>query len=282
MQHSTIRASLRRVHERPHDRSAPPGPGRRHVRRGPVRRRASVPACLVLLLVLSLSLSTVGAPARASEPAPGSGVWPLSPHPRVVAGFHPPTTRWGAGHRGVDLAGRPGQVVRAALAGRVVYAGVLAGRGVVVVDHGAVRATYEPVAATVHPGDRVAAGTTIGRLQILGSHCLPATCLHWGLIEGRDRYLDPLTLVGAAPVILLPLPRLPAPPAPVRARGASGPAVRPLVDVPAAGNRPAREPVPRVPVPLVPVVPLGQHGEHVAHDVPGGGGVRGAWRRSPM
>ena len=85
--------------------------------------------------------------AQGDEPAPTDGVWPLDPRPAVARGFEPPASRWGAGHRGVDLAGRPGQPVRAALPGRVTFAGTLAGRGVVVVDHGSTRTTYEPVAA---------------------------------------------------------------------------------------------------------------------------------------
>ncbi len=128
----------------------------------------------------------------------------------MVAGFDPPATRWGAGHRGVDLAGTVGAPVRSALAGTVTFAGRLAGRGVVVVDHGGTRTTYEPVTASVRVGDRVAAGATIGRLELFGSHCFPRACLHWGLIEGRDHYLDPLTLVGAAPVVLLPIAGAPA------------------------------------------------------------------------
>jgi hypothetical protein len=154
--------------------------------------------------VLVLVLLTPRASA-AGSPTPGRGVWPLQPRPPVVAGFDPPATRFGSGHRGADLAGRPGAAVHTALAGRVTFAGRLAGRGVVVVDHGATRTTYEPVAATVHVGDRVATGAVIGRLQTFGSHCFPRACLHWGLIEGADHYLDPLTLVGAAPVRLLPL-----------------------------------------------------------------------------
>jgi murein DD-endopeptidase MepM/ murein hydrolase activator NlpD len=124
-----------------------------------------------------------------------------------------------------------GQQVHAALAGVVTFAGRLAGRGVVVVDHGSLRTTYEPVGASVQVGDRVGAGEVIGRLQLFGSHCFPGACLHWGLIEGRDHYLDPLTLVGAAPVRLLPLgglaqqgpPSLPARP-PVPAAGTPPPA----------------------------------------------------------
>ena len=54
-------------------------------------------------------------------------------------------------------------------------------------------------------GDTVDAGGTLGRLELFGSHCFPRACLHWGLIEGAEHYLDPLTLVGAGPVRLLPL-----------------------------------------------------------------------------
>ena len=165
-------------------------------------RRPLVLVPATLLTALSMA---VAPPARADPPAPASGVWPLQPRPAVVAGFDPPASRYGAGHRGVDLGGHLGAPVRTALAGRVSYARRLAGRGVVVVDHGTTRTTYEPVAATVHVGDRVRTGAVIGRLQLFGSHCFPRSCLHWGLIEGRDHYLDPLTLVGAAPVRLLPL-----------------------------------------------------------------------------
>lgn len=147
--------------------------------------------------------------ARGVEPPPAvtpvaGAVWPLTPAPDVVRGFDPPLSRYGAGHRGADLLGSPGQAVVAAAPGRVTFAGSLAGRGVVVVSHGATRTTYEPVTATVAVGDTVAAGARIGTLQAVASHCAPATCLHWGLIEG-ETYLDPLTLVGAGPVRLLPL-----------------------------------------------------------------------------
>lgn len=137
------------------------------------------------------------------------GGWPLRPEPEVVSGFAPPPVAWAAGHRGVDLLGRPGQQVRAARPGTVTFAGRIAGRGVVVVSHGATRTTYEPVTASVARGDDVAQGAALGRLELLGSHCLPRACLHWGLLRG-DTYLDPLTLVGRGPVRLLPWAGLPA------------------------------------------------------------------------
>jgi murein DD-endopeptidase MepM/ murein hydrolase activator NlpD len=152
--------------------------------------------------VLSVLLA-VSAAARATEPDP-VGVWPLQPRPEVVAGFDPPDDPWGAGHRGVDLLGVPGQSVHTALAGRVAYAGLLAGRGVVVVDHGDTRTTYEPVTALVAVGDVLGRGAVIGELQTMGSHCPPQACLHWGWLRGDD-YRDPLDLVGGGAVRLLPL-----------------------------------------------------------------------------
>lgn len=155
-----------------------------------------------ILVVLATFLGA--GPAHAAGTVPNAGVWPLLPRPEVVAGFDPPAQDWNAGHRGVDLRGAAGQTVRAAKSGQVTYAGRLAGRGVVVVAHGDTRTTYQPVDATVHVGDTVTTGQKIGVLTTFGSHCWPRTCLHWGLIRG-ETYLDPLTLVGAGPVRLLPL-----------------------------------------------------------------------------
>lgn len=157
------------------------------------------------LLLLGLVLATVspGLPAAdASQDVP-VGVWPLQPRPEVVAGFDPPAVPWAAGHRGVDLAGHPGQQVRAALPGRISFSGRIAGKAVVVVDHGPTRTTYEPVASQLPVGTDVTAGHPIGTLELAGSHCFPRACLHWGWLRGQI-YLNPLLLVGMGPVRLLP------------------------------------------------------------------------------
>ncbi|MGZ4467794.1 MAG: murein hydrolase activator EnvC family protein [Nocardioidaceae bacterium] len=178
-------------------------------------------------------------PSGLSGGSPTAGVWPLQPEHEVVHGFDPPATTWGAGHRGVDLLGHPGEQVHAAAAGTVTFAGSLAGRGVVVVDHGATRTTYEPVTAAVHVGDQVRAGALLGTLQAGIGHCWPRTCLHWGLIRGTT-YLDPLSLVGAPhPVRLLPLGSpVPLPPVVSRSGFSSGSASGP-VGVP---SRPVAQP----------------------------------------
>ncbi len=161
----------------------------------------------VLLVLVHLSLSGVAGPAHARPDDP-VGVWPLDPRPDVVRHFEPPPTPYAAGHRGVDLAGSPGQAVLASLAGTVGFAGSIGGKPVVTVLHGGRRTTYEPVVASVERGQEVAAGDVLGRLVVTDSHCFPAACLHWGLVEGDGdarTYLDPLSLVGGGPVRLLPL-----------------------------------------------------------------------------
>lgn len=188
-----------------------------HVTAG--RTRVRVARLLVVMAALLASSSVIPAAEAAAsgvagdaDPAP-TGVWPLQPEPSIVRGFDPPSCPWCAGHRGIDLAGVVVEAVHAVLPGTVRYAGMLAGRGVVVVDHGATRTTYEPVAATVRRGDVVAGGAVIGRLESVGSHCFPAACLHLGLIRDIDDvYLDPLSVLPAAPepVRLLPLWQTPA------------------------------------------------------------------------
>lgn len=161
----------------------------------------------VLVVLLALVL-TAGAP-----PVPGP----------VVRGFDPPERVWLAGHRGVDLAGVAGEPVTAPSAGVVTFAGLVAGRPVLVVDHGEVRSTLEPVHATVPVGARVAMGDVVGRL-VEGHACPAGTCLHWGLKRGEE-YLDPLSLT-ASPVRLLPEDAA----AGVRVRAAAREAARLLAD----------------------------------------------------
>lgn len=134
-------------------------------------------------------------PAAVSRPPAMAWTWPLDGAPRVVRAFSPPAQPWLAGHRGVDLAGQDGLRVRTAGRGIVVYAGRIADRGVVSVAHaGGLRTTYEPVLATVSPGQQVETGEPLGILEVGHAGCPVDICLHWGLRRG-EIYLDPLLLV---------------------------------------------------------------------------------------
>ncbi|MDP3968065.1 MAG: M23 family metallopeptidase [Nocardioides sp.] len=179
----------------------------RSTARHPLPRRLRLPGPVLTLFLVALVAGFPAVVATSPAASAGSASWPLAPRPEVLSRFDPPSSTWAAGHRGVDLLGTPGQPVRAALGGTVAYAGLLAGKGVVVVRHGSTRTTYEPVDAVVDVGATVAPGEVLGHLNPAGSHCLPRTCLHWGLIEdtlGGDAYRDPLSLVGGGPIRLLP------------------------------------------------------------------------------
>ena len=146
-------------------------------------------------------------PVASDATTPRSGYdWPVtgdSGEGDVLRAFDPPPLPWLPGHRGVDLAAETGAPVRAAGAGTVAFAGMVAGRPVVSIQHpDGLRTTYEPVTPTVQAGDAVDQGAVIGRLSDAGSHCEPS-CLHWGVRTGTDAYLDPLLLVGAEVVIRL-------------------------------------------------------------------------------
>jgi murein DD-endopeptidase MepM/ murein hydrolase activator NlpD len=141
-------------------------------------------------------------PARLTPQARYS--WPLPPVPKVLRRFAVGPHPWSPGHRGVDLAADGGQGVLAAGPGMVVFAGRVAGMGVVVVDHGGgLRTTYEPVAPGTRVGTRTVAGTRLGALEAWPGHCA-ASCLHWGAIRA-GAYVDPLALLGLVPPVLLPL-----------------------------------------------------------------------------
>lgn len=146
----------------------------------------------------TLPLETgVDAPARAGLVAAGL----------LMRDFAPPSVRWGAGHRGVDILAAPEATVRAPHEGTVAFVGVVVDRPLVVVTHpDGLRSTLEPVIGELTVGDRVARGEPLGRIAPgSATHCAPATCLHWGVRRG-ETYVDPLALVGRLEaVVLLPL-----------------------------------------------------------------------------
>jgi murein DD-endopeptidase MepM/ murein hydrolase activator NlpD len=168
---------------------------------------------LLLLLVAATSLVwSPGAPVARASPARASparatvALWglPLAGDLLVTRPFAPPPAPYAAGHRGVDLAGAPGQPVLAAGAGVVAFAGLVAGRPVVSIEHpDGLRTTYEPVQSGVAAGQLVARGSPLGLLAAGHAGCPVEACLHWGLRRGTI-YLDPLSLLRPPRVRLLP------------------------------------------------------------------------------
>ncbi len=123
--------------------------------------------------------------ARSGLAAPRVWRWPLEPAPVVLRRFQMGPYRWSAGHRGVDLAAGPSSMIRAPADGQISFAGLVAGRPVLSIDHGkSMISSVEPVAALVRTGQFVRAGQVVGVLSAVPDHCAPVSCLHWGVRSG--------------------------------------------------------------------------------------------------
>jgi murein DD-endopeptidase MepM/ murein hydrolase activator NlpD len=166
---------------------------------------------------LTAPSAVAGGPGSASSPARVAGGetsgpavasswrWPVVEPRAVLRGFDAPAHRFGAGHRGVDMGATDGAAVSAPASGVVLFAGPVAGRSVVTIDHGGgVVSSYDPVVPAVVAGDDVTPGQRIGALGPPAAlHC--PGCLHLG-VRRNGAYIDPLPLFGPPRrSILLPL-----------------------------------------------------------------------------
>ena len=177
-------------------------------------RRALPGPVVVLVLILAMALVASPRPALGSpldSPLPDAPDVPgwapdlgqdvryeLPVSGRVLRAFDPPTTAFGAGHRGVDLEVAVGGTIRVAGNGSVTFAGPVAGRRWVSVAHADGHLTsYGPLAAlAVRAGDRVVRGDPLGVLDA-GGHGVGGRNpgLHWGARDAIGRYVDPLGLL---------------------------------------------------------------------------------------
>lgn len=116
----------------------------------------------------------------------------------VVDPFRLPDGPYAAGNRGLEYGTTPGEPVGAIGAGMVSFSGVVAGRGVVSVDHpSGLHSTYTGlIDRTVRRGDRVATGAIVGHAD---------RRFHLGLLRGRT-YLDPATFFGTGTARLVQNP----------------------------------------------------------------------------
>lgn len=148
-------------------------------RRRPTGLAAALIVCLLPLLAPS------GANAAPSADWPIGGAWVRLP---VI-----PDPDWLPGHRGLDLAGYVGQLVRSPVSGNVFWVGeVNHVPAITIRSSGGLKHTLQPVRSNLAAGDPVSRGEPVGTISA-GNHCRVA-CLHWSVREGRQ-YLDPRWLL---------------------------------------------------------------------------------------
>jgi murein DD-endopeptidase MepM/ murein hydrolase activator NlpD len=139
-------------------------------------------------------------PARARAGVqPGSYAWPV--RGSVIRPFEEPSSPYGSGHRGIDIAAAFGTDMVAAQDGVVSFAGWVAGALFISIDHAdGVRTTYSWLSAV-----SVKKGEVVGRGQMIGStgHGHPEVSiphLHFGARIGTT-YVDPMTLLEPGDVV---------------------------------------------------------------------------------
>lgn len=130
-------------------------------------------------------------------------MWPV-PSPAVTVAYAAPSTRYAAGHRGIDLSAVTGAPVVAPDSAVVRFVGVVVDRPVLTLDHGdGVLSSYEPVSSELTVGEPVSRGAALG-LVGSGGHCGTA-CLHVG-VRVNGEYVSPLLFFARVPpAVLLPL-----------------------------------------------------------------------------
>ena len=179
----------------------------------PLARRSAALALAAALSPSACGLDLSVPPAESRPPAPASSPPPKAPAagPRSEPWFQPPVSApvgdpfrmsegpYGPGNRGIEYDTEPGDVVAAAAAGEVVFAGSVARSLHVTIDHGAgVVSSYSYLERITAPvGARLARGDPVG---------LASERLHFGVrVDGA--YVDPasLTAAGTVTVRLVPL-----------------------------------------------------------------------------
>ena len=134
--------------------------------------------------------------------------WPIALQdelpPEIVRPFDPPERPWLAGHRGVDLAASPGRRLLAPAEGVLAFAGLVGGKSVVSVRHGTFTSTFEPARTQLSVGSRLERGQPFATVQGHSDHC-DGVCVHWGVKQGPNDYLDPAARTESRTVILKPV-----------------------------------------------------------------------------
>lgn len=157
---------------------------------------------ITMACLLSMGLLTwLQVQAVASQPLPAD-TWnpPLDTPIRLVNQYRQPNSDYSSGHRGVDYLVKTGQPVLAPADGTVWFAGKVAQRHLISLQHNnGYLSEFEPVCTDLTKGEPIIAGQQIGYVCEAGPsyspHCSNALCLHFSL-RSKGAYLSPLVFIG--------------------------------------------------------------------------------------
>lgn len=172
----------------------------------PRRPLGVIAALLMLVSVIVGGIPSQSASAGAAPPSADLSslgwVWPASAF-RLARPYVAPAHEYAPGHRGIDLALPEGMPVRAPADGVVAFAGSVAGRGILTIDHGdGLVTTLEPVQSLLTAGSTVRRGEDVAALGV-GGHA-EAGQLHFG-VRLNGSYINPMLLLDGVPrAVLLP------------------------------------------------------------------------------
>jgi murein DD-endopeptidase MepM/ murein hydrolase activator NlpD len=190
-----------------------------------------------------------------------AGAWSWPADGAMLRPFTLGSNPYAAGqHRGIDVAGVEGSLVRAPASGVVTFAGSVPtnGRGVTILTADGYSVTLFHLGAIgVAKGDAVAEGAPVGTMGFSGDPEHPVPTAHLGIrvASQDDGYVDPLGLLPARPA--------PVAPAPPPAASATSPAPAPAASAAAPPPTTTAAPPPATPAasspaaasPAAPAVP---------------------------
>jgi murein DD-endopeptidase MepM/ murein hydrolase activator NlpD len=125
--------------------------------------------------------------------------------PKILHEIDRDIGKYDAGHRGVDLKGNVGDVIHAPESGKILWKGVVGGKPTFTYQVDDLKLTFTPASTARSVGESVRKGEALGTLTQNNdgsNHCIDSVCLHWGVVDDQDNYLDPKAFVYRPRIVL--------------------------------------------------------------------------------
>ncbi len=149
-----------------------------------------------LISLLTLVITALTQPVKSPE------IW-ATPIPdfenRHFPNYVLPASKWGAGHRGIDLLVKDQEQIKSPFSGTVHFQGKVVDRNVLTLKSSSgLLASFEPICSNLSAGDEVTKGDQIGHYcagaENYEEHC--EMCIHFS-VRSEHGYLNPLLFVSS-------------------------------------------------------------------------------------